>query len=208
MIPASSIRLLELICPVYNCLTGCAPAASPHGFELRQGLRQKVDSRPVLVQQWHPTRNGLRKPSDLSVASNEGPWWLCAACPCGHAHEWPATVQNRVYRDAGCPVCAGRRPCACSSLAALRPAIAADWDPEGNDDLKPEDVTVHSSRAARWVCKKHEQPFTWTASVSSRTNKHKPSGCPECARAARRGPQQSEQPPWCSTKVQCCTLST
>ena len=68
---------------------------------------------------------------------------------------------------------------------------------------------MQSHKLVQWACHKHEQPFTWIARIDSRTRKHMPSGCPECARAASRRPKQSEQPPCCSTGCVCgCGLIT
>ena len=133
-------------------------AGGQSAFPPRALQRQYVDSRPELVQQWHPSRNGCQRPGKLTLGSQKKIWWLCTACPCGQAHVWQTTVNHRDLNSRGYPVCAGKRPCACSSLAALRSDIARQWDPAGNDGLRPEDVTVASRVRARWVCTKHEQP--------------------------------------------------
>ena len=41
-----------------------------------------------------------------------------------------------------------------------------------------------SNRKVLWICDKHEEPFTWAASVSHRTKQHSPTGCPKCSRAS------------------------
>ena len=117
-------------------------------------------------------------------------WWLCMACSCGHPHEWQTSICKRVLRNTGCHVCAGKRPCRCSSLAALRPGLAAEWHPAGNEELTPEGVGEHSNKQVQWVCHKHDAPFTWAASIADRTRPHRPSGCPQCAREARGPPQR------------------
>ena len=57
-------------------------------------------------------------------------------------HEWSSCVSNRTYgNNKGCPVCAGKVPCTCNSLAALHPdLVAAHWDWEANGDLRPEQL--------------------------------------------------------------------
>ena len=150
-----------------------------------------LSSRQELVEQWHPTKNGAKTPDSVSLGSRFRAWWLCMTCSCEQAHEWQARVDSRALNNAGCPVCAGKRPCRCSSLAALRPGLAAEWHPAGNEELTPEGATLHSGRKVQWVCHKHGAPFTWAASIHSRTKPHKPAGCPECARHPR-GPSQGK----------------
>ena len=165
-------------------------AGGRSGFTPRALQRQYADSKPNLVQQWHPTKNGSQKPWELPLASNEPVWWRCTACPCGHAHEWQAIISDRVYRARGCPVCAGQRPCTCRSLAAMRPDMARQWDPDGNDGLRPEDVTEFSNKLVQWRCDEHRQPCSWEARVFHRTAKHRPTGCPECANQKRKSQQR------------------
>ena len=147
---------------------------------------------PELAAQWDAAANGLLLPSAVSVGSGMKAWWQCTACPCGHVHTWQAVVGDRARHGTGCPVCSGHRPCACSSLAAQRPDIAAEWDTEGNGDLRAEDLTVSSNKKVVWRCCKHQPAINWTTSVNHRTNKRHPSGCPECAKAARRTPRPSK----------------
>ena len=162
-------------------------AGARSGFTPRALQRQYVDSRPELMQQWHPTKNtNLHKPGELTLASCEKVWWQCTACPCGHAHDWQARVDHRVLLGTGCPVCAGKRPCACTSLAACRPDIARQWDSAGNDGLRPEEVTEFSNKVVQWRCDEHGQPCSWETRICDRTRRGSPSGCPKCGQASRQ----------------------
>lgn len=62
------------------------------------------DLYPEIAAQWHPTRNGAVKPTDVAPKSGKKRWWLCPAC----SHQWQATPNNRVGHGAGCPHCSGR----------------------------------------------------------------------------------------------------
>ena len=124
-------------------------------------------------------------PSDVTLGSCLRAWWLCQACSCGYPHVWQTGVQQRALKGTGCPVCAGSKPCRCSSLAALRPDVAAGWAHTANAGLTPEDVPVSSHRKVAWTCIEHEDPYTWTAAIKNRTRSKQPSGCPRCAREAR-----------------------
>ena len=154
------------------------------------GDHPPLSSRPELAEQWHPTKNGDKAPASVTLGSAFTAWWLCTPCSCGQPHEWQAKVYARALSRSGCPIYAGRQPCRCGSLAALRPEVAAEWHPAGNRELTPEGVTPFSSRKVHWVCHKHSALFTWAASVSNRTKAHKPTGCPLCAREARRPRQR------------------
>ena len=50
-------------------------------------------------------------------------------------------------------------------------------------------MTVASGRKVVWCCAKHQPAFTWAAMVNHRTKISHPSGCPECATAAKRAPR-------------------
>lgn len=112
--------------------------------------------------------------------------WSALRCPCGHPHIWDTAVYKRAGKlHSGCPICSGKRPCKCSSLAARHPHLAAQWDQQGNGDLKPEDVREFSNRMVKWTCQKHSKPHTWAAVIASRTHQTHGNGCPECARRNR-----------------------
>lgn len=59
---------------------------------------------PDIARQWHPTKNGDLKPSDIMPHSKEKVWWVG---DCGH--EWKSIVRNRVSVHSGCPICDKRR---------------------------------------------------------------------------------------------------
>ena len=57
--------------------------------------------RPDLAEQWHPTRNGPLKPSQVKPESGKIVWWQCPVDP---THEWMAQINSRNYGQ-GCPIC-------------------------------------------------------------------------------------------------------
>ncbi len=137
---------------------------------------------PAVARQWHPTRNGRLRPSDLTARSGRYVWWKC---PKGPDHEWRAIVGNRTRIGVGCPSCAGRRVSVTNSLARRVPAAAREWQPTRNGRLTPGQVTAGSSRVVWWRCR-HDRSHVWLASVNART-KSFPGGCQFC-RAGRRRP--------------------
>ena len=56
---------------------------------------------PNLAKQWHPTKNGNLKSTDVAPKSGMNVWWKCLKKP---KHEWEATVNSRA-NGRGCPEC-------------------------------------------------------------------------------------------------------
>lgn len=146
--------------------TGCPYCADTHlrGVPLTAG-------RPDLVREWHTALNG-GPPGELSLGSHKQCWWRCAVDP---THVWRAQVRNRVRAASGCPYCAGKRPTPASCLAAVAPALAAEWHPERNGPRSPTDVLPQSNQPVWWRCARGHE---WTARPANRVHG---SGCPHCA---------------------------
>jgi very-short-patch-repair endonuclease len=75
---------------------GCPFCASK-----RASVTNSVASHPVLAAEWHPTRNGDKRPEDVVAATSRKLWWRCTTDP---THEWEATGANRT-RGRRCPHC-------------------------------------------------------------------------------------------------------
>lgn len=57
---------------------------------------------PQLAKEWHPTKNGVLTPRDVTAGSSKKVWWFCKK---NHRHDpWKATVSVR-RKGAGCPTC-------------------------------------------------------------------------------------------------------
>jgi hypothetical protein len=146
------------------------------GCPLCSGRRPAVEhalvaSSPQLAAEWHPTRNRKLTPDDVTLGSGIHVWWKC---PKGPEHEWRCAVGDRLRM--GCPFCANMRVTSTNSLAAIAPAVAAEWHQTKNGKLTPRDVIAGSQRRAWWECPKgleHE----WTTSIANRVNG---TGCPFC----------------------------
>ena len=132
---------------------------------------------PMLLAQWDRERNGDLTPDGVTHGSHRRVWWRCEK-----GHSWQAEVKSRTLLGAGCPVCAGKVVVPGENdLATLRPDLAAQWHPERNLPLTPEQVTAGSRRQVWWQC---SLGHVWKARVHSRTGKQR-SGCPVCAGRAR-----------------------
>jgi predicted secreted protein len=145
----------------------------PHCTGWHEGrVHGRVVSDRRLAAEWHPVRNGDLTPRDVTLGSGRLVWWKCRKGP---DHEWESPVGDRLKN--GCPFCANMRVSLTNSVAAVAPAIAAEWHPTKNGKLTPHDVIAGSPRRVWWKCPKgpdHE----WSANVANRRSGN---GCPFCA---------------------------
>lgn len=65
---------------------------------------------PHIASEWHPKKNGDKKPENYSFSSNKIFWWKCV-----NGHVWKASLNNRGSKNSGCPKCTRQ-----SSVAELR----------------------------------------------------------------------------------------
>ncbi len=75
---------------------GCPYCANK---KIIKGFNDLETVNPEIAKEWHPTKNGTLKPSDVSPASGENVWWLCK-----YGHEWQTQIYNR-SAGRGCPKC-------------------------------------------------------------------------------------------------------
>jgi hypothetical protein len=126
---------------------------------------------PKVAREWHKTKNGDLKPTDVVPGSGKKAWWRCRL-----GHEWRASIVQRTKVGTGCPYCAGYRLTPERSLAAVAPAVAKTWHPTKNGKLKPTDVLSGTARKAWWRCKLGHE---WRAPIICRGRQG--TGCPMCA---------------------------
>lgn len=149
-----------------NSGVGC-PVCS--GYKIVVGFNDLATLRPDLAGQWHPTKNGDMKPTDVTVGTDKKIWWLC-----DKGHEWEAKVANR-KNGCGCPICSGKKILAgYNDLGTVSPVIAAEWHPTKNGDTTPQDVVANSNKKFWWQCAKGHE---WQTSVAHRSRGHR---CPQC----------------------------
>jgi hypothetical protein len=146
--------------------TGCPVCC---GNKALAGFNDFASKSPELAKEWHPTKNGDKKPTDFTFSSGIKVWWLGK---CGH--EWKAAIANR-NNGTGCPVCAGKIVViGFNDLASKSPDLAAEWHPNKNLPLYPNMVTSASPQKIWWEC---DRGHEWQAAISQRAQG---SGCPEC----------------------------
>jgi hypothetical protein len=137
----------------------------------KEGANSLETRFPELAKEWHPTKNGDLKPSQVVFGTHKKVWWLCDS-----GHEWRSRIADRTINDQDqCPFCINKLVCEDNCLANVYPDIAKEWHTTKNKELTPYDVVAKSGKRVWWQCiKGHE----WYTSVSSRTSQK--TNCPIC----------------------------
>lgn len=78
---------------------GC-PICSGH--RTVRGINDFETAFPEIAKEWHPTKNGDKKPYMYSAKNGYRAWWICK-----YGHEWQATIHDR-SSGTGCPICQTR----------------------------------------------------------------------------------------------------
>ena len=81
--------------------SGC-PYCANQKVDLSNSLQTKF---PEIAIEWHPTRNGNKKPENFTSMSGESIWWKCKDC----TYEWKTQIKNRTLLNSGCPLCSRDR---------------------------------------------------------------------------------------------------
>lgn len=156
-----------------------AAACSPKALPLEAEAKAYLSDYSELLAEWDYAKNSGLDPQKIKHRAAIKAWWKCE-----EGHEWQALVMNRTV-GSGCPVCAIahrvqtrnlQRVTANGSLATINPALAAEWHPLKNGELKPADVSPSSNKKVWWQCLRGHE---WQASVANR-NRSK-TKCPYCS---------------------------
>lgn len=149
------------------------------------GFNDLATTHPKIAEQWHPTKNGKLKPTDITAGSSKRVWWLMPYDdPKTGKHfdfEWKTAISNR-KNGRSCPFLSGKLVWrGFNDLASTHPNLASEWHPTKNGKLKPTDVTAGSGKKVWWFISyddiktgKHFD-FEWQADINSRLSGR---GCP------------------------------
>lgn len=155
------------------------------GQAVCEGFNDLRTVNPELAKQWHPTKNGDLKPTQVTTNSTKRVWWMYSYDdPNTGRHfnfEWKASIGDR-NKNQGCPYLSGQAVWeGFNDLATVNPSLAKLWHPTKNGDLKPEQVVSGSGRRVWWLLQ-YDDPktrkhfdFEWQASIHNRT---KGANCP------------------------------
>ena len=131
------------------------------GTAVCPGFNDLATINPELAAQWHPTKNGDLKPTQVTANSRLKVWWLLPydvpldypIKPLRGKHfefEWETYIANR--NKYGCPYLTGKAVWpGFNDLATTNPSLADEWDYKLNIGLTPSDVTANSGKKVWWV---------------------------------------------------------
>ena len=152
--------------------TGCPVCA---GRKVLEGFNDLRFTEPKIAKEWHPTKNGDLKPTDVQRGTHKKVWWQCSKYP---DHEWENLINSRVNNGSGCPFCAGNKVLrGFNDLQTTDPEIAKEWHPTKNGDLKPTDVQRGTDKKVWWQCSKYPD-HEWITNIYNRSINH---GCLFCS---------------------------
>lgn len=166
-----------------NKNTGGCPYLS--GKMIYQGFNDLQTTNPELAKQWHPTKNGDLKPTNVMANSNKIVWWMYQYNNLNDGthfnFEWKASINSR-NRGSGCPYLSGHAVYrGFNDLQTVNPELAKQWHPTKNGNLKPTDVTANSEKKVWWFLSYHDEKtgknfnFEWKSMIGNRNNGN---GCP------------------------------
>lgn len=151
------------------------------GYSAWAGFNDLLTVNPKLAAEWHPTKNGDLKPTDVTSGTDKKVWWyLPYDDPNTGKHfdfEWRDAISRR-SNGAGCPYLSGHAIwIGFNDLPTTNPDLAREWHPTLNDGLTPSNVSSGSNRKVYWQCPKCN--YVWQAKVLNRAIGGR--GCPCCA---------------------------
>lgn len=160
------------ICTRTGGLTGC-PFCAGQKVSVTNSLPSKF---PKIAREWHPTRNGKLRPTDVTWGSSKNKvWWKCRRYD---DHVWQTTVVQRTSHGRRCPFCTHQKVSALNSLKVHFPYIAAQLHPSKNGNLKASEIACCSTKKLWWFCRKGGD-HVWQATPASRTSQW--TKCPFCS---------------------------
>eukprot|EP00128_Syssomonas_multiformis_P003597 Colp12_sorted_trinity150504_noHs@31701 len=180
--PSSSPFKVSMLVPLHPHVTTILAHRHLATFNKSRSLAARAAEFPDAFRQWHPTKNIVR-PEDVAACSNKRFWFLC-----DEGHEWETMLASRTQKGGGCPTCNNKRVTSTNNLLVKNPAVAAEWHPTKNGDLKPDAVSYGSRAKVWWQCKEGHE---WEARCSNRVTGRR--GCPKCAIERWRGVRKGTQ---------------
>ena len=148
-----------------------------NGQAVCEGFNDLRTVNPELAKQWHPTKNGDLKPTQVTTNSTKRVWWMYSYDdPNTGKHfdfEWQASIGDR-NKNKGCPYLSGQAVWeGFNDLKTVNPYLAKLWHPTKNGKLKPTQVTINSTKQVWWMYP-YDDPktgkhfdFEWQSSIAT-----------------------------------------
>ena len=146
---------------------------------------------PDIAAEWHPKRNIVTSPSDITPGTGEKYWWICGACK----YEWKISPHSRTHSKGvrGCPKCSPIKKSlslrkanlkAGQSLPELSPLVAAEWHSTKNSE-PPQRYSNQSNQKVWWQCASCGQE--WEQKIQVRTMRGDRPLCVPCRKEIGKG---------------------
>lgn len=133
------------------------------------GINDFATLQPELLKEWNYDKNDI-DPTSISQSTAKKVWWTCRK---DKRHSWQASLNKRVSKNTGCPICANKIIIAgINDFATEFPEIALEWSPKNK--IKPTEVSSGSKKQVLWKCTKCSKE--WKSAVHVR----KDFCCPRC----------------------------
>jgi DNA-directed RNA polymerase subunit RPC12/RpoP len=156
----------------------CPPARmARRGASLETWCEENGERGAKLLAEYADTEMG---PREVTKGSKHKASWNCTDC----GHEWRTQVGNRTRSDrpTDCPGCVGKvatkthnLKLTCEESEGRLAHLLGQWN---HPTMRPEDFTSGSKEKVPWKCGKCGEK--WDATINSRTNSDRPTGCPQC----------------------------
>ena len=161
-----------------NTQAGCRSCARQ---TVTPGFNDLATTNPELAKQWHSTKNGKLKPTDITSKSTAyNIWWRC-----DKGHEWQAKPGARTSNGRGCPVCSNQSVLlGFNDAATTHPELINLLHSTKNSKNILKEHTAGSGIQPWWRCDNgHEwQAYLYAVSAGSR--------CPKCANSVSNAEQE------------------
>ena len=83
----------------WDMIKGCrCPYCSSH--QIKIGFNDLASQYPEIAKEWHPTKNGDLKPTQIMSQSSKKIWLICNKCK----SEWNVVISNKI-KGSRCPCC-------------------------------------------------------------------------------------------------------
>jgi hypothetical protein len=134
---------------------------------------------PLIAKEWDFDKNYPFTPDLFPPYSNQKFSWIC-----DRGHHWVTSINNRVGKLSGCPICyrgmqsektTEWRLKKSGSLEQNNPVYLSQWDYEKNGELRPNEVAPGSRLKVWWKC---SSGHSYQQGICE---KKSGSGCPFCS---------------------------
>lgn len=97
-------------CPIcgYNYFDGTYHKTSGRST-IAVGINDIATTHPDYALEWHPTLNGVLRPTQVKAGSHKEVYWVCQICGYGENGEWLQDVHTRLQRKLHCKKCRRKR---------------------------------------------------------------------------------------------------